>query len=63
MNAIDTNVLVYSFDTDDPVRQQQALDEFPDAYGKFQAADNGQIELSLPWLESTAHGTFSSSAS
>ena len=25
MNAIDTNVLVYSFDTDDPVRQQQAI--------------------------------------
>jgi predicted nucleic acid-binding protein len=26
MNAIDTNVLVYSFDTDDPVRQQQAIE-------------------------------------
>jgi len=25
MNAIDTNVLVYSFDTDDPARQQQAV--------------------------------------
>jgi predicted nucleic acid-binding protein len=26
MNAIDTNVLVYSFDTDDPVRQRQAIE-------------------------------------
>ena len=26
MNAIDTNVLVYSFDTDDPIRQQQAIE-------------------------------------
>jgi len=26
MNAIDTNVLVYSFDTDVPVRQQQAIE-------------------------------------
>lgn len=26
MNAIDTNVLVYSFDTDDPVRQQKAIE-------------------------------------
>jgi predicted nucleic acid-binding protein len=26
MNAIDTNVLVYSFDADDPVRQQQAIE-------------------------------------
>lgn len=37
MNAIDTNVLVYSFDKDDPVRQQQAIElidrlsENPDA--------------------------------
>jgi len=26
MKAIDTNVLVYSFDADDPVRQQQAIE-------------------------------------
>ena len=26
MNAIDTNVLVYSFDTDDPARQQKAIE-------------------------------------
>lgn len=26
MNAIDTNVLVYSFDKDDPVRQQRAIE-------------------------------------
>lgn len=26
MNAIDTNVLVYSFDMDDPVRQKQAIE-------------------------------------
>ena len=26
MNAIDTNVLVYSFDADDSVRQQQAIE-------------------------------------
>jgi predicted nucleic acid-binding protein len=26
MNAIDTNVLVYSFDADDPVCQKQAIE-------------------------------------
>ncbi|NQV24062.1 MAG: PIN domain-containing protein [Rhodopirellula sp.] len=42
MNAIDTNVLVYSFDADDPVRQQQAIELID------QLSENSEDTI-LPW--------------